>query len=407
MRKTDPFNLLRLVYTNGPLSRTDIAERVEVAPSYVSGIVSQALQRGLVLEQGFVPSKGGRRRILLGINPGLAQMIGIDFGRRNIRIVVADFAGKILDYRPFGWEASKGRDHVLQLVDTVLKDLLPKYPAIAAIGIAHSGVISRQEGKVLFFPQVSGWEETPIKQMFEKQYGFPTVVEDAVRAMATMEHRFGYGKDRRNFVYMSVGMGIGSAIFVDGRLYAGNDGLAGELGHVTVREDGGLCSCGNRGCLELYASGSAIIEMVREALRQGVTSSLTDEVGSKLDELSVEQIATAAQSHDRLAERILSEAGSYLGAALATVVNLLNPERIILSGKVPRATEKILLDSLLYNLRHRALPQSTKDLDVIVSQFGDDAAAVGAVLLAGEEVLESRCREMEWKLPPSVRQSQD
>ena len=296
---------------------------------------------------------------------------------------------------------------MLQLVDTVLKDLLPKYPAIAAIGIAHSGVISRQEGKVLFFPQVSGWEETPIKQMFEKQYGFPTVVEDAVRAMATMEHRFGYGKDRRNFVYMSVGMGIGSAIFVDGRLYAGNDGLAGELGHVTVREDGGLCSCGNRGCLELYASGSAIIERVREALRQGVTSSLTDEVGSKLDELSVEQIATAAQSHDRLAERILSEAGSYLGAALATVVNLLNPERIILSGKVPRATEKILLDSLLYNLRHRALPQSTKDLDVIVSQFGDDAAAVGAVLLAGEEVLESRCREMEWKLPPSVRQSQD
>ena len=199
-------------------------------------------------------------------------------------------------------------------------------------------------------------------------------------------------------------MGIGAAIFFDGRLYTGNDGLAGELGHVSVHENGKLCSCGNRGCLELYSSGSAIIKRVWEELEQGVTSSLASEAGAIPDQLSVEQIAAAAQANDRLAERILSEAGGYIGAALATVVNLLNPERIVLSGKVPQAAQKVLLDSLLYSLRHRALAQSTSNLDVTVSQFGDDAAAVGVVLIAGEEVLELRCRAMDWKLSPAPRE---
>jgi predicted NBD/HSP70 family sugar kinase len=193
-------------------------------------------------------------------------------------------------------------------------------------------------------------------------------------------------------------MGIGSAIFVDGHLYTGRNGLAGELGHTTVEKDGKLCSCGNRGCLELYSSAAAIIGRVRTELEQGVNSALTNEFGGNLDKLSVEKIAAAADSHDRLSERVLSEAGAWLGTALAGVVNLLNPERIILAGKVPRSEEGIFLASLLYNLRDRAYPQATKDLSVVVSQLGEEAAAVGAVLIAGEEVLKARCREMEERL---------
>ena len=397
MRKIDPFNLLRLVYTCGPLSRTDLAEKAKVAPSYVSAIVSQAQARGLILESGFVPSRGGRRRILLGMNPGLAQLVGIDIGRRYIRIVVTDFVGKILDCKSLSSETFKAKEHLLHVVHEALKSLLRQQPAVAAIGLSSSGVIDQQSGTLLFWPQVSGWEDTPLKAIFEGEYGLPTVIEDEVRAMARIEQRFGHGKDVRNFVFVYVGMGIGAAIFIDGRLCAWRDGLAGELGHATVEENGKLCSCGNRGCLELYSSAAAIVERVRAELDYGVNSSLAGEADKNLDHLNVEDIAAAAQSHDRLAERVLREAGTHLGTALASVVNLLNPEKIVLAGKVPQAAPETYVDSLLYNLRQRAFPRSVKGLDVVVSQSGDEAAAVGAALLAGNEVLKACCQEMEGK----------
>jgi predicted NBD/HSP70 family sugar kinase len=242
---------------------------------------------------------------------------------------------------------------------------------------------------------VEGWNDTPLRQIFADAYGLPTFVEDCVRAMAITEQRFGQAKGLRNFVLVSVGMGIGSALFSDGHLHVGRDGLAGELGHTTVTENGGLCSCGNRGCLELCSSATAILARVRSELKHGVSSSLTHEAGDDLDKLSVELIVAAAKNHDRLSERVLSEAGMHLGTALASVVNILNPEKVILAGMIPRAGNEFLLGPLLYNLRQRALPQAVKDLPVVVSQFGEEAAALGMVLTAGESVLETRCRDLE------------
>ena len=327
MRKTDPFNLLKLLYTSGPLSRTDLAKREGVAASYVSAVVSRAQAGGLISEFGLLESARGRRKVLLNINPDLAQLVGVDIGRRHLRIAITDFSARILDYVCLESGASQGKDHALSTIDDALKILFSSRPELAGIGISHSGVIDQQQGKVLFWPQFDGWEDVPLKHIFEQKYGLPTCVEDEVRAMATMEHRLGHGKDVRNFVFVYVGMGIGSAIFVDGRLYTGRDGLAGELGHTTVEKDGRLCSCGNRGCLELYSSVSAIIGRVRTELEQGVSSTLTHELGGSPETLSVEKIEAAAESHDRLAERVLLEAGAWLGTALAGVVNLLNPEK--------------------------------------------------------------------------------
>ena len=270
-----------------------------------------------------------------------------------------------------------------------------QFAGIGAIGISHSGVIDQHAGKVLFWPMVEGWNDTPLGQIFADAYGLPTFVEDCVRAMAITEQRFGHAKGLRNFVLVSVGMGIGSAIFSNGHLHFGRDGLAGELGHTTVAENGDLCSCGNRGCLEICSSATAILARVRSELEHGVSSSLTHEVGDDLDKLSVELIVAAAKNHDRLSERVLSEAGMHLGTALATVVNLLNPEKVILAGMIPRAGNEFLLGPLLYNLRQRAFPQGVKDLPVVVSQFGEEAAALGMVLTAAESVLETRCRDLE------------
>jgi predicted NBD/HSP70 family sugar kinase len=185
-----------------------------IAPSHVSLIVRKALNRGLLLERGLAPSNGGRRRVLLEIKPDLAALVGIDIGRAHIRFVVTDFAGNILTYKWLPTEPHKGKDHVLRAVHIELESLLQQFAAISAIGISHSGVIDQRAGKVLFWPMVDGWNDTPLRQIFADAYGLPTFVEDCVRAMAITEQRFGHAKGLANFVLVSVGMGIGSALSV-------------------------------------------------------------------------------------------------------------------------------------------------------------------------------------------------
>jgi predicted NBD/HSP70 family sugar kinase len=381
----------------GPLSRADLAEMANVTPGHISVVIRKALNRGLLIEGGLSPSNGGRPRILLHANPDFAKLIGVDIGRSHIRFVVTDFVGKVLTYKWLPTEAARGKDRLLEVVHEELKSQLALFPNIAAIGISHSGVIDPRVGKVLFWPMVEGWDDTPLRRIFEDAYGLPTFLADCVRAEAITEERFGHAKGLHSFLLVNVGWGIGSALFLDDHLYIGRDGLAGELGHTTVEETGERCSCGNQGCLELVSSASAIVHRVRSELEQGIDSSLKSEIGENLDKLSIEVIVTAAKSGDRLSERILSEAGTHLGIALASMVNIINPQKVILTGKVPQAAGEILLNPLLYSLRHRALRHAVKDMPVVVSQFGEEAAAVGMVLVAGEEVLKARCQDMEGK----------
>ena len=369
---------------------------VNVAPSLVGVLVRKALDSGCLVEDGFAPSKGGRRPILLRPNPDFAKVIGVSIGRSHTCVVVTDFASTVLTRKWLPTETLRGKDHVLQVVHGEVKTQLAQFPGVAAIGITHSGVIDPQAGKILFWPMVEGWENVPLRQIIEDAHRLPTfVVGDSVRAMALTEERFGQGKGLRSFVLVYLGRGVGSAIYLDGHLLAGRDGLAGELGHTTVDENGDLCSCGNRGCLELCSSASAVVHRVRSELERGITSSLAKEVRGSLDQLSLEAIVAAAKSHDRLAERVLSEAGMHLGTALASVVNLLNPEKIILTGKVPQVAGEIILGPLLYYLRQRALPLAVKDLPVVISEFGEEAAAVGMALVAGEGVLKAAAARCE------------
>ena len=396
MRKSDLFNLLGPIYAQGALSRSDLAEMTNIAPSHVGVLTRNALNYGYLIEDGYAPSNGGRRRVFLKPNPNFAKLVGVDIGRAHIRIVVTDFVGKVLNYKWLPTETHKGKDHVLRVVRDELKAQLAMFSGAAAIGITHSGVIDPQAGKVIFWPMIQGWENTPLRQIIEDDHGLPTyVVGDSVRAAAITEKRFGHGKGLHNFVLVAVGWGIGAAMCVDGHMHVGRDGLAGELGHTTVAEDGDICSCGNKGCLELYSSAAAIVRRVRSELDRGVFSSLTQDEGGALEKLSMEVIVAAAKSHDRLSERILSEAGKHLGIALASMVNLLNPEKVILTGRVPQVAGEVLLGPLLYNLRQRGLPRAVKDLPVVVSEFGEEAAAVGMALVSGEGVFKSCCRDMQ------------
>jgi predicted NBD/HSP70 family sugar kinase len=389
VRKSELARLVKLIYSEGETSRVDLAEETNLAPSYVSSLVQRLLQKKWILEGNHVPSGRGRRKVLLHINPDLAHVMGLEIGRVHSRIVVTDFLGKVLSFKKLCSEVSCGEEHALKCIHREIKECLKRDHRIQGMGVAHSGVIDRASGTVLFWPKVSGWRNVQLKRVLEEEYGLITVVEDSARTTAIAEQRFGHGKGQRNFVFVHAGVGIGAAIFVDGHLYTGQDGMAGELGHTTIDEAGPLCSCGNRGCLEVYASGSSIIDKIHKALEQGVTSSLAGLAPNHHQDVSLEAIASAAASHDRLCETVLSEAGTHLGTALASIVNLLNPARIVLGGTLPRVTKTSLLEPLQRSLRDRAFQRSVSQVELVVSELGEDAAAVGACLLAANRILET------------------
>jgi predicted NBD/HSP70 family sugar kinase len=267
--------------------------------------------------------------------------------------------------------------------------------SILGVGIAHSGVIDTENGVVLSFPrpgQMAEWKNVHLQAIFEKEFKIPCRVEDSVRTMAIAERVFGLGKDISDFLFIEVGMGIGAAFYFNGELYRGGGGKAGEFGHITVDENGPLCSCGNNGCLESVASCAAIIEAGRAAIERGVDSKIRDLAGGNLNQISVELIARAASDNDSLAFRVLQEAASYIAVGLADLVNLLNPRLIIFGGALFRAAPQLLSDPLKRMIRQRSLEKSANDVQLKVSSLGSEAGALGAARVISVRALEDLYR---------------
>jgi predicted NBD/HSP70 family sugar kinase len=310
-------------------------------------------------------------------------------GTANTWVVSTDLAGNIHKLTRLVTEPGWGREHLLEVVERKIDHALEENPTICGIGISRSGVIEQATGTVLFWSKVRGWNRVPLRHMLRSRYSLPVVVEGSVRIMALAGQCLGRARGVADAAYASVGMGIGSALFLNGHLYHGHRGLAGKLGHTTIDEGGDLCSCGNRSCLEVYASGSVLNNRIRSALEKGVSSSLLDPWQRDLSRFSVEAIVEAARAHDRFSGLVLVEAGTHIGTALAAPVNLLNPQRIILGDAIPRAAKGLLLKSLLQSLRARAFQNSLMHLEVTGARLADEAAALGAALPTAENILET------------------
>jgi predicted NBD/HSP70 family sugar kinase len=196
------------------------------------------------------------------------------------------------------------------------------------------------------------------------------------------------GRDLNSFIYIDVGMGIGAGIVLGGKIYRGAGGRAGEFGHITVNENGPLCSCGNNGCLETMASCGAIIQNVRVAIEKGIDSKIRELAGGDLDKISIELIAQAAAQDDSLAFRVLQQGASYIGIGLANLVNLLNPAVMIFGGALFREVPQLLSDPLRRIIKHRSLEQSANEVQLKVSTLGSEACALGAARLIAEKILD-------------------
>ena len=381
--------ILDAVRRNSPISRTDIARMIGLSGATVTKFVDNLIQIGFVREDGYDDSRGGRRPTLLKLVPEASFAVGVELGAANLRAVVIDLEAKIVAKIAKETKADEGKDKVFKRITEIIHQVIDasgvEKEKIKGIGVGISGIVDYQKGICLFCPNIKGWENVPVKRLLEEKFGMEVSIDDSSRMAALAEHWCGLARKVENFIFVNVGVGMGSGIFTNGQLYRGSRGTAGELGHTTIDENGPRCQCGNRGCLETLVSGPAIIRRTRERLEEGVVSLIGEMSGGDFAKITPEMVAQAARKGDKLAFNIMEKTGRYLGIGIANAVNLFNPELVIIGAGVSGAGD-LFLDTVKRTVKARALHTASTSVDIKLSELGDITAARGAAILVLKEI---------------------
>ena len=320
---------------------------------------------------------------------GKELFIGIDLGGTKIATALVDAEGKIRARDLRKTQAAEGQPAVVErMVDAasrVIAQAGVALPQIMAVGVGAPGPINTKAGLVTTPANLPGWRNVPLKQLVEEALGIPTFLENDANAAALGEHLFGAGRGAENMIYVTVSTGIGGGVILNGQIYNGAAGAAGEIGHMTVLPRGPHCGCGNRGCLEALASGTAIAREGRELVVRGMPIVITELAEGDPDRVSAKLVAQAAEQGDIEAQEIIADAMTYLGVGMASLVNLFNPELIVIGGGLANMG-KGLFGPVRRIIDRRALHASAEVVKVVPAQLGHDVGILGAVAVALREV---------------------
>jgi len=310
-------------------------------------------------------------------------VIGVDLGGTKIYTVLAGPDGRVMAAVKVPTESAGGRDHVLKRIVRTMEQVREQAGVpgrlVGATVVGAPGPLDASRGIVYQAPNL-GWRNVPLKQLLEEAAGIPAWLENDANLAALGEHVYGAGLGETDLVYITVSTGIGGGMILGGRLYRGIGGGAGEIGHMTVLPDGPLCSCGNRGCLEALASGSAIAREARSLVARGKGSAILV-AGGEDSGVDAEAVSAAAAAGDPEAVFIIAAAARFLGIGLANVVNLLNPAMVILGGGAMKIGS-LLFEGARSEMQKRALAAAYDRVKLVPAQLGDRAGAMGAVALA-------------------------
>lgn len=310
--------------------------------------------------------------------------IGIDIGGTNIKIALVDTEGKIVYSNTTPTRAEMGFEAGVNNIKQAIKDLITETnqdsKTIEAIGFGLPGQIDYKEGVVKNLPNIPGWVNIPLAKIIEDEFSIPTRLDNDVRCAALGELNFGAGKGCENLICITVGTGIGSGIVLNGKLVRGASNAAGEIGHIKMSLNGGpLCGCGDYGCFEAYASGPAIVTMAKEYISGG-KSAKYKEMAAQDGLITPYLVAQAALLGDAVSIQIFKQIGKIIGVGLSSVVNLLNPEKIIIGGGIADAGE-ILLNPIKETILDRSMPIQGQTVKVVPAQLANTAGVIGASLL--------------------------
>jgi len=371
IKKINTAIVLECVLTHAPLSRAQISERTGLNKATVSSLVQDLIAGDLVREIGMGESSGGRKPVMLLFNEQAGYAVGIDLGVGYLRGVLTDLQGGVVRVAEYTFKSRSTAD-VIPLLHECIAELIAFAPpspyGVVGIGIGVPGIVD-SDGSMLFAPNLE-WKHVPLRTIVAERFRLPVTIDNEANAGAQGEQRYGAGIGIANQIYVSVGIGIGTGITIDKALYKGTNGFSGELGHLSIALDGKACRCGNRGCWELYASENALLQ---QAAPLGLDT--------------VEAVVEAAHAGNSDAAQLLRSIGEYLGIGIANIVNVFNPEAVII-GNSMRAAEAFIDEPLRATIAQRTLSQHLSGMRLLYAELGKQSAVRGAAYYAISQFLD-------------------
>lgn len=378
---------------NAPTSRASLAEITGLNKTTVSSLVRELIERRFVREVGFeltgAGTGAGRRAMLLTLDPAAGFIVSCEIGVDFILAICTNFAPEIIWRRKEKINHKMGQrviiDHALALIHQAADAGSGSCNNFLGVAVGVPGLVDQESGTVLFAPNL-GWENVPLGTILQESFAAPLIVDNEANLAALGEHYFGAAQGYEEILYISAGVGLGGGIVHGGRVFSGVTGFAGEFGHMTMDPDGALCNCGNRGCWESLVSQKALLRHIRSAISEGKVSMISEMTNGNLDQLTVQIIVDAANAGDKLAVEALEDIGHHLGVGIASLVNALNPELVVLGGVLSLAGN-FLLPAIDDELQQRALRWNRNTTGVVIAHHGFDACVMGGVGKIYQEIL--------------------
>ncbi|GAB6098357.1 ROK family protein [Halanaerocella petrolearia] len=387
MKQLNVSLIMECIREKGPISRADIAEITDLTPASVSKLTKKLINKDFIQESGLGKSSGGRPPVLLELNPEAGYIIGVNLGPEILEVIITNLEAEILISNSKNLENLE-QDYVLEelfdLIHLTIKESKIEQEVLIGIGMAVHGLVNSETGVSLFAPHYN-WKDVPVKKLIEDEFNLPTFIDNDVRAMALGEQWFGIAKKTDNFITINISNGIGSGIVIDDQLYQGFNYSAGEIGHIVVDNDGPRCSCGNYGCLESLASNPQIVNRAQKVIKQGAKTKILELANNKLDNITVKTVCLAANQGDEIAQQILKEVGRYLGMGIAYLLNILNPEIIVIVGDIIMAQDYVF-DSIKETINIKSLDVPAQNIEILSTKLDNQAATIGGVTLVLKEL---------------------
>ncbi len=385
LRYFNRHRILKALYFNEPLSRQDLSRLTNLSVATITNLITTWLDQGVILESGTTRSRGGRPRVMLTLNKEYGSFIGIDLGETLIRFHLFDLKMN-LKHTVTHWLEDENIQPT-EVIDDIVsgyRELLAisGYPEekVIGIGIGVPGVVERKGGISVFAPNW-GWHNVPLMEKLEEKIHRPIIMDNGAKAMGLAEQWFGISPNKQDLVALLIGTGVGAAIITNGELQRGVSNSAGEFGHTTLALNGRSCRCGGQGCLETYVGAPGVIQTLREIapdspMLQGKTQSDI-----------ITNIVSAAESNDETAWAVIEQTAHYLGAGLANLINLYNPETIVLGGWLSTLLGPFLLQNITPYIEKYGLPQPSAVLQLELSHLGENSITMGAASLILDDFL--------------------
>lgn len=317
-------------------------------------------------------------------------LVGVDLGGTKILSGVFSTGLRSIGQAKVSTKAGRGPQAVIERVARCIRDAVDEcdlnLKQVRAVGIGAPGSIDPESGKVIFSPNLEGWENISLKKELEKILEIPVFVENDCNVCALGVYEAELATKPRSMVGMFVGTGIGGGLIIDGKLFSGFNRTAGEVGHMILEINGPKCGCGNKGCFEALASRTAIFRQIQAGVKDGQKTILTDMLGPELEDLRSGDLRKALKRGDKFVEKIIEDAAEYIGIACANIIHVINPEVIVLGGGVIDALEDEMMSIIIETAQDYAMTGTAKGIQIIASKLGDEAGITGAAALARREL---------------------